>query len=190
MEKCIDDCGDYSNKEAIKRISSSASDCCKTLPHIVAMVGAFDRDTIAVIPKQKVRAAPRKKTFDDTMSQATQHEEVKFDETEQTARSKTNVESFSKEILKVLKNTHRAASNVPINLFEFTLDKTSFASTIESFFYVAFLIRDGDICLYRQRKYPFYDSIAQFLLKYNYSYASKMSLYILDKYLISINIFF
>jgi hypothetical protein len=152
MEKCVTPHGEYQSKQAVKCISSSATDCCKTLPHIVAMVGAFNREGILAPKDKKARVAPRRKQFDDSLSQATQHEEVKFNETERTARSKTNAEYFSKEILKVLKSYNSGVNNVPINLFEFTLDKTSFASTIESFFYVAFLIRDGDVCLYRQRE--------------------------------------
>jgi len=139
-------------KQAVKCISSSATDCCKTLPHLIALVGSFNRQGLGAAKDKKARAAPRKKTFDDTMQQATQHEEVKYDEIERTNRSKTNADSFSKEILKVLKRYNTPTVTEPVNLFEFTLDKTSFASTIESFFYVAFLIRDGDVCLYRQRK--------------------------------------
>jgi len=122
---------------------------------MMAMVGAFERQPIYATEvkekEKKQRVAPaRKKQFDDTaVSQPTHHEVMKLTSTDRLPSQKTNIESFSKEILEVLKTNCRNSAERSINIFEFTLDKNSFANTIESLFFVAFLVRDGEINFFR-----------------------------------------
>lgn len=154
MEKCLTSDGEYLPRQAVKCISSSATDCCRTLNPMIMLVGAIDRLTVnapGAKEKEKKQRA-RKRQFDDTVTQTTHHEVMKMTSTERISTQKTNHESVSREILEVLKQECGKSASNSINLFEFILDKNSFASTIESMFFVAFLVRDGNVRLYREGK--------------------------------------
>lgn len=117
------------------------------------MIGAFDRDKMSPHKEKKQRAPPRKRVVDQSLTAATQHEEINISQRNVKEPTKSP-ETLKTEIFKILKNHNRAETS-NINLFEFTLDKTSFANSVEYLFYVGFLIRDGFISLARSKNVLF-----------------------------------
>jgi hypothetical protein len=94
--------------------------------------------------EKKQRAPPRKRVIDPNQA-ATQHEEISMKKGEKETKSP---ETLKQEIFKILKKYHRTGTT-ETNLLEFTIDKNSFANSVEYLFYVGFLIRDGYVSLSR-----------------------------------------
>jgi len=142
----------YNPKNAVTAISMVASECCTAMPHMVAMVGACNRDRITAPPKQKKpRAPPRRKIFDTNSALATQHEEINSAVNRNAEPEKTRAEAVAQEISTILKKKYKETHR-PTPLLEFTMARNSLADTVEHLFYVGFLIRDGFATLAQQRR--------------------------------------
>lgn len=129
-----DDSPAYNMEIACKALAAEFASAAKTLPSISAVVGSFDRDAISVPKEKKPRAPIVRKRFDDV--EKTQ-EEVNI------VNYKTEgPQKLALHVNRVLKQYTRTHSK-PLSLYEFALDPRSLNKTIESIFYVSFLVHDG-----------------------------------------------
>jgi len=121
---------------------------------VVVMVGAFERQSIATsgeAKEKKPRTVARRRQFEDTTAFKPNHHEIVKAGDRQSC-PQTNLEAYSKQILKVLKGNCLHSAQQAVNIFEFALDTASLSKTIESLFFVSFLVRDGEVRLFRARK--------------------------------------
>lgn len=124
----------------------------KMLNPLVAVIGSFERERV-VQPKPKVKpkpAPPPPKKGSDSPKD-TQVEDIDLNEDPLAIIPHKNVgaENLAKEMNKILKNIYRDKPEA-INIFEFTLDRTSFPKTVENIFYMSFLVKDGFVSLSKE----------------------------------------
>lgn len=133
--------GAYNPVQAAKHLASEFSKCAKTLSPLTAVVGSFDRDAITIPKEKKPRAPIVRKRFDEV--EKTQ-EEVNL-----TNNKSEGPQKLALHLNRILRQYTRANPNKPTKLYEFVFDPNSLNKTIESIFYVAFLVHDGVAGLYK-----------------------------------------
>ncbi len=138
-----EDCPIYSSKIASKFLAMEFASSSNTLPLLTAVVGSFDRDAISVPKEKKPRAPIVRKRFDDV--EKTQ-EEVNL-----VHYKSEGPQKLAHHLSRILRQHTRTHAKLT-TLYEFVLDPASLNKSIESIFYVAFLVHDGVAGLHKPGK--------------------------------------
>ncbi|XP_021955762.1 EP300-interacting inhibitor of differentiation 3 [Folsomia candida] len=144
-----DDLPAYSSKIVSKFLSMEFAVASKTLPLVTAVVGSFDRDAISVPKEKKPRAPIVRKRFDDVEKTQEEVNLVHYNKSE-------GPQKLAHHLSRLLRQ-HTRIHTEPTTLYEFCLDPGSLNKSIESIFYVAFLVHDGVAGLHKLAGSPMKD---------------------------------
>lgn len=108
----------------------------KVIPEVVQynyIYGTYDLNNLPQ-PKQKVE---RKKMVVEKLTKKAPEKVVNVDNEEDS------IEKITKKLDEVLKEASAKNGGRPINYYDYVVDTSSFAATIENMFFCSFLIRNG-----------------------------------------------
>nr|XP_033798403.1 non-structural maintenance of chromosomes element 4 homolog A [Geotrypetes seraphini] len=120
--------------DAWQRVGTEAEKYFKRAPTFHFMLGSFKTDP--PVPKQRLERQKEKPKMEERRAMPAQLK--KMEESHQEATEK-EVE----RILGLLQIYFKDEPETPISFFDFVIDPTSFARTVENIFHVSFIIRDG-----------------------------------------------
>ncbi|KAI4891593.1 hypothetical protein NFI96_020983 [Prochilodus magdalenae] len=126
--------GGYLPPDAWQRLSKRAEYCFRTAPSFHYMLGSF----LAEPPPPRQRVERQRKAPSKEAKRMMPTQLKKMEESHQEATEK-EVE----RILGCLQRYYSDDPQSPISYYEFVVDPTSFARTVENIFHTSFLIRDG-----------------------------------------------